>query len=228
MRRLVTLLAALLLAPFVALVTSCSAGGGQKATLPDGGQLLADSARAMRGVTTTHLTLDVQGNAPGVQIRSADGVLTRDGRAQGTAKVDMGRQITELQFKIIGGQLYISGLPGMPRQMPASTLSAYFDASSILNPDRGIAAVLASGQGATTEAREQVDGVDTYRAQAKFPAQPLGALVPGLGIASDKTSELWVATQGSRLVKLQLPTNNGTITAHFSDYDAPVQITPSP
>jgi hypothetical protein len=83
---------------------------------------------------------------------------------------------------------------------------------------------LASGTGPTTEAREQVDGVDTYRLQVKFPAQPLGSLVPQL--AQDKTSEIWVATQGSRLIKAQFPTTYGSATAHFSDFDAPVEITP--
>jgi lipoprotein LprG len=93
----------------------------------------------------------------------------------------------------------------------------------ILNPDRGIAAVLASGTGATTQAREQVNGVDTYRLQVKFPARPLGTLVPGL--AQDKTSEIWVAARGSRLVKGQFPTTYGMDTVQFSDFDAPVQIT---
>jgi lipoprotein LprG len=218
--RPVVLFASLILSLIVALVTSCS---GQKASLPAGATLLSDSAKAMRTVTTTHFLLDVQGNAPGVQLRSAEGQLTREGSAQGVAKVDEGAQLLELQFVIIGQDLYLRPPTGPVQKLPLSFAGAVYDPSVILNPDRGIAAVLASGTGATTQAREQVNGVDSYRLQVKFPAQPLGTLVPGL--AQDKTSEIWVAVQGSRLVKGQFPTTYGTDTVQFSDFDAPVQIT---
>ncbi|MGB8961493.1 MAG: LppX_LprAFG lipoprotein [Pseudonocardiaceae bacterium] len=215
--------AALIMWLIAALVTSCS-GSGQKAGLPAGATLLADSATAMRAVTTTHFVLNVEGNAPGVQLRSAEGDLTREGSAKGTAKVDEGAQLLELQFVIIGQDLYLRPPTGPVQKLPLSFAGGVYDPSVILNPDRGIAAALASGTGATTEAREQVNGVDTYRLQVKFPAQPLGTLVPAL--AQDKTSEIWVAVQGSRLVKAQFPTTYGTDTALFSDFDAPVQITP--
>lgn len=208
----------------IALVTSCETTQKQKATLPNGTALLADSAKAMRAVTTTHFAVNVQGNAPGVQLRSADGRLTREGSAQGTAKVDEGRQVLELQFVIIGQTLYLRPPTGPVQKLPLSFAGALYDPSPILNPDRGLAAALASGTGATTEAREQVDGVDSYRLRVQFPAQPLGTLVPGL--APDKTSEIWVAVQGSRLVKAQFPTTYGTVTVQFSDFDAPVEITP--
>ncbi|MGH3718548.1 MAG: LppX_LprAFG lipoprotein [Pseudonocardiaceae bacterium] len=221
--RLVTMLAALI----IALVTSCGGGGAtteQKVTLPDGAALLADSAKAMRAVRTTHFAVDVQGNTPGVQLRSAEGQLTREGSAKGTAKVDEGRQILELHFVVIGQTLYLRPPTGPVQKLPLSFAGAVYDPSAILNPDKGIAAGIASGTGATTEAREQVDGVDSYRLKVTFPAQPLGALVPGLDPA--KTSEIWVAAQGSQLVKAQVPTTYGTATVQFSDFDAPVTITP--
>ncbi|MBV9729515.1 MAG: LppX_LprAFG lipoprotein, partial [Pseudonocardiales bacterium] len=78
--RLVALFAVLI----IALVTSCTTTQEQKTTLPQGTALLADSAKAMRAVTTTHFAVNIQGNAPTVQLRSADGRLTREGSAQGT------------------------------------------------------------------------------------------------------------------------------------------------
>lgn len=221
--RLVTLLAALV----IALVTSCGSSGGQRsATLPDGATLLANSATAMRAVTTTHFTLTVQGNTSQVQVRSAEGELTREGSAKGTAKLDEGSQLLELPFVVIGQTLYLHLPTGPVQKLPAAALSTYFDPRPILDPDRGIASLLASGQGATTEAREQIDGVDSYRLTVNFPAQALKTLAPGLGLTSDKTSELWVATQGSRLIKAQFPTTYGMITVQLSDFDAPVTITP--
>ncbi|MBV9013555.1 MAG: LppX_LprAFG lipoprotein [Pseudonocardiales bacterium] len=224
-------LATVVIALIIALVTSCGGGGGQqaapahKATLPPGATLLADSAAAMRTVTTTHFAVNVAGNAPEVQLRSAEGQLTRDGSAQGTATVDEGRQTLEMKFAVIGGTVYLQPPTGPVQKLPASMLSAYLDPSAILDPNRGIAAVLASGQGATTQDREQLDGVDSYRLKVDFPAQPLGTLVPGLGLVPG-TSEVWVAAAGSRLIQAQFPTRYGTATVHFSDFDAPVQITP--
>jgi lipoprotein LprG len=217
--RLAASFAALIMSLIIGLVTAC----GQIANLPKGPTVLADSAKAMRTVNTTRFAFDVQGNAAGVQLRSAEGQLTREGSAKGTAKVDEGRQLLELQFTIIGQDLYLRPPTGPVQKLPLSFAGSVYDPSIILNPDRGIAAALASGKDATTQQREQVDGVDTYRVEVTFPAQPLGAMVPGL--ATDKPSEVWVAMQGSRLVKAQFPTTSGGITAHFSDYDAPAQIT---
>lgn len=215
---------AFIAALIIALVTSCSGSSGQTANLPNGAALLADSAKAMRGVTSTRFTLDVEGNAPGVQLRSAAGQLTRAGSAKGVAKVDEGAQLLELQFVIIGQDLYLRPPTGPVQKLPLSFAGTVYDPSVILNPDRGIAAALASGTGPTTATREQVDGVDTYQLQVKFPAQPLGSLVPQL--AQDKTSEIWVAAQGSRLIKAQFPTTYGSATVHFADFDVPVDITP--
>lgn len=219
--RLVAVPAALIVSLIIALVAACS---GQDATLPAGATVLADAAKAMRSVNTTRFALEVKGETPGVQLRSADGQLTRDGSAKGTAKVDEGRQLLELAFVIIGQDLYLTPPTGEVQKLPLSFAGAVYDPSIILNPDKGIAAVLASGTNASTEEREQVGGVDTYRLQVSFPAQPLGTLIPGL--AQDKTSDIWVAVQGARLIKATFPTTTGNITAQFSEYDAPAQITP--
>lgn len=222
--RLVGPFAALIMSLIIALVTACGGSIGQSAGLPQGATVLADAAKAMRGVNTTRFSFDVQGDTPGVQLRSAEGQLTREGSAKGTAKVDEGRQLLELGFVIIGQNLYLRPPTGPVQKLPLSFAGAVYDPSAILNPDKGIAAALASGKDATTEEREQVDGVDTYRLKVTFPAQPMGALAPGLAL--DKASEIWVAVQGSRLIKAQFPTTTGSVTAHFSEYDVPVQITP--
>lgn len=213
---------ALIMSLIIALVTAC-AGAGRTANLPQGATVLTDSATAMKSVNTMHFAFDVQGNTPGVQLRSAEGQLTREGSAKGTAKVDEGRQLLELQFTIIGQDLYLRPPTGPVQKLPLSFAGTVYDPSIILNPDRGIAAALASGKDATTQEREQVDGVDTYRVQTTFPAQPLGTMVPGL--ATDKPSDVWIAVQGSRLIKAQFPTTSGGVTAHFSEYDVPAQIT---
>jgi lipoprotein LprG len=223
--RLVALFAALIMSLIIALVTACSGGiGGQSAALPQGATVLTDAAKAMRTVNTTRFALEVKGETPGMQLRSASGQLTREGSAKGTAKVDEGRQLLELEFVILGQDLYLRPPTGGVQKLPLSFAGTVYDPSIILNPDKGIAAALASGKSATTKGRETVDGVNTYHLQVTFPVQPLGTLVPGL--AQDKTSDIWVAVQSSQLVKATFPTTTGSVTAHFSDYDAPAQITP--
>ena len=216
---------ALFAALVIAALTSCSAVEEQRLTLPDGTRLLADSATAMRTVTSTRFTIDIQGNVPEIRLRAADGQLTQEGSAKGTAKLSQGTQLVELQFVILGDTLYLRAPTGPVQKLPLSLAGAVYDPSVILNPDRGIVAVLASGREPSTEAREQVDGVDSYRLRVNFPAQPLNTLVPGP--PQDKTGQVWVAVQGSRLVQAQFPATDseGTITVRFSEYDVPVEIT---
>ena len=217
--RLLAMLAALV----IALITSCD--GGAEQALPDGTRLLADSAAAMRTVTSARFNVNTQGNVPEINLRSANGQLTREGSAKGTASLDRGGQIVELEFVILGDRLYLRPPTGPIQELPLSLAGAVYDPSVILNPDRGVAAVLASGTGATTEAREQISGVDTYRLRVNFPKQPLSTLVPGP--PQDKTGQIWIAVQGSRLVQAQFPATDpeGTITVRFSEYDVPVEVT---
>lgn len=217
--RLLALFAALI----IAALTSCSAVEEQDATLPDSARLLADSAAAMRTVTTTHITIDVQGDVPGVQLRSADGVLTREGSAKGTATMDFGEQILEVEFVSIGDKRYVRIPPSGFQPWP----SAEYDPAVILNPDRGIAAVLASGKEATTEGREQVGGVDSYRLQVNFPAEPLSGLLSNFipEPPQDRTGQVWIAVEGSRLMQAQFPAADGSVTVRFSEFDVPVEIT---
>ena len=216
--RLLALLAALV----IALITSCD--NGQGADLPDGARLLADSATAMRTVTSARFNVDVQGNAPEIPFQSAQGQLTREGSVKGTVNRNQGGQIVELEVVVVDEQLYLRGATGPFLKLPASNLSGIYDPRLILDPDRGIAAVLASATDASTEAREQAAGVDSYRVEANFPAQPLGALLPGPQ-DEPKTGTVWIAAQDFRLVQARFPASDGTITVRFSEYDAPAEIT---
>ncbi|HEU0128108.1 MAG TPA: LppX_LprAFG lipoprotein [Pseudonocardiaceae bacterium] len=216
--RLLALLAALV----IALITSCDSGQG--ADLPDGARLLADSATAMRTVTSARFNVDVQGNAPEIPFQSAQGQLTRQGSVKGTVNRNQGGQIVELEVVVVDEQLYLRGATGPFLKLPASNLSGIYDPRLILDPDRGIAAVLASATDASTEAREQAAGVDSYRVEANFPAQPLGALLPGPQ-DEPKTGTVWIAAQDFRLVQARFPASDGTITVRFSEYDAPAEIT---
>jgi lipoprotein LprG len=219
--RLLALLAALI----TGLVTSCGGGGGGGTNAPpqpDGAELLAKSAAAMREVTSVRFGIDVDGvlTIAGVQVKSATGQLTNKGSAKGNATADMGRQLYELTFVIIGKDLYLRGPTGGFSKLSAASLSAF---TVLLNPDRGIAGVLASGAAAENEGREQVGGVDSYRVKASFSGQSLVKLLPGP--TEDVTGEVWIAADDSRVVQAVFPIDDGNVTFRFSDFIAPADIT---
>lgn len=222
--RLLALLAALL----TALLTSCGSdaeqpGDSAQPTVPDGAELLTDSSEAMSTVSSTRVTIDTQGEL-GIPIQAAQGQLSRDGSAKGTATTRQLGQVVDLDFVIVDNVLYVRGPTGGFQKLSVSA-GVVYDPSVILDPDRGIASVLASGTEATTEAREDIDGVDSYRVRATFPGQALGALVPGFN--QDSNAQVWIAEENSRLVQARFPAPNGAvITLRFSDYDAPTDITP--
>ncbi len=131
-------------------------------------------------------------------------------------------KLVEQDFVITGGTLYLRDPAGKYQKLPSSLGGVAYDPATILNPDRGVAAVLASAKDATTEAREQLAGVDSYRVKATFPRESLSTLVPG--VTEDTTGTVWIATQGSRLAEAQFRMGEGLISVQFSDYDAPVTI----
>ena len=219
--RLLALLAALI----TGFVTSCGgSGSGDTNTppLPEGADLLAKSAAAMRGVTSVRFGIDVEGvlTIAGVQVKSATGQLTREGSAKGNATADLGRQLYELAFVIIGKDLYLRGPTGGFSKLSADSLSAF---TVLLNPDRGMAGVLASGAAAETEGREQVGGVDSYRVKASFSGRSLARLLPGP--TEDVTGQVWIAADDFRVVQAVFPIDDGNVTFRFSDFNAPADIT---
>ena len=219
-------LAVALFAAFtLALISACgsSSTSQQRESLPDGNRLLADSAAAMRSVNTIHFTLTAQGDTPGISLRYADGQLTQQGSAKGVARMQQGERVVQQEFVITGDTLYLRDpASGNYQKLPASMTGATYNPSVILNPNQGIAAVLASGKDATTKAHEKIAGVDTYRVEATFPRESLSKLLPG--ISGDTPGTLWIATQDARLVDAQFRVGGGLVTVHFSDYNAPVTI----
>ena len=225
MRRLRVRATLLLLAAVTAVAAACT-GPGSGEQLPEGRQLLRQSSQAMAQVSSARFAVDVQGTVEGTSLTHAEGQLTRDGDAQGTALLALGRQTTEIRFVIVDRVLYLQGPTGGFRQLPVEAATTVYDPSVVLDPQRGIPALLNSATAARTEAREEVNGVDAYRVSATLPGDRLSVLVPGA--TQSLTGQLWIAVKGSRLVQARFPLPGGTTTVRLSEFDAPVQITPPP
>lgn len=218
---------ALLLVLLGAVVAGCGGGddGEPDGAAPDGGgtdpaALLARSADAMREVSTTAFTLQTEGDVAVVPVQAAEGSLTRDGAAQGTATTTQLGTTLELRFVVVGGSLYLEGPTGGYQQLPAGSL---YDPSVILDGERGIPALLEAGTEPALEGTEEVDGVGTQRVRARFPGALLSALVPGL--TTDTVGQVWITTDDDRTVRVRFPAAGGTVTVGLSDFDAPVDIT---
>jgi lipoprotein LprG len=222
-----------LVVALLALLAVAATGCGSKkhtpaGSLPPAAQLLTESGNAMRDVQTVHVTIDAQGSLNGLTLHHADGKLTKDGKAQGTATADQLGQTIEFQFVIIGTDLYLKGPTGGFQKLPLALASTVYDPTAILDPGRGVVKLLSNTRDARTEAKEKVDGHDAYRVAFTPTGDALGSLIPGFGTGA--TAKVWIAADSKRLLKATFskPATSSdkgtTATILFTEYDAPVTI----
>lgn len=220
------------LALTVALGLALSACSGSNSTPPpdrptDPAAILAASSTAMAGVDTAHFTLAVDGTIQGVTISKADGDLTRGGDAKGTATISQFGQLVEAQFVLKDGRLFIKGPTGGFVEVPASATGSLYDPSAILDPQRGVAAVLAKASGPTLASSDDSASVVT----ATVPQAVAAALVPGL--QSDVQGTFTVAASENTLTSARFDVTDqsltggrpASVTVDLSDLNAPVDVT---
>jgi lipoprotein LprG len=192
------------------------------ASLPAGDTLVKDSATAMREIKTAQFLITADGEVAGLSLRRAEGTLTKEGSAKGTAQVDQAGAAVELEFVIVGDKIYLKGPTGGYQTLPLTLAATVYDPSAILDPDRGIAKVLGSATGATTEASEPVDGKDAWRVAVTTTGADLAGLIPG--VTGSIPAKLWIADADKRLLKAAFTLSGGTATVTFKEFDAPVTI----
>lgn len=209
-------------------VAGCSGKDGPAADLPAGGELVSGSVEAMGALRSAQFEIAASGSVAGVPLRKATGVITSSGEAEGSVQIDQSGPTAELSFVVKGQTLYVKAVTGGWQKVPLALASTVYDPSKILGPDGGVSQVLKAATGAKTQARESVAGVDTYRVAATFSGAAVSKLVPGIG--ADVPGQLWIGADRRLLYqgKFTVPAEGGgrtaTITAKFSDFDAPVTI----
>ncbi len=205
-----------------------SGAGAATGDLPAGDALVKDSAVTMRDVRTAKFKITADGTVAGLALKSAEGTLTREGSAQGTAQINESGLDVELSFVIVGDKIYLKGPTGGYQTLPLALAASVYDPSAILDPDRGIAKVLSTAIGARTEASDPVDGKPAWRVAVNADAGDLSAIIPG--VTGTVPGKVWISTADKRLLKaaFTLPDSGGakggTVTVTFTDYDAPVSI----
>ncbi|MEV0711610.1 LppX_LprAFG lipoprotein [Nocardia aurea] len=183
----------------VAVLAGVSACGDGSGGLPDPEFLLRGATAAAGSVTSAHVEMTTSDAIPGLAARalSAD-VRARKGSEPGASvgTVDVGGM--RFDFAEQDERLFSKSSDG--KYVPAQQLSgggALPKPSTLLDPDRGLAAMLANLSNVRTEAREEFDGVQAFRVTGDVPRADAAVWLPS--IQGDARLAIWFATAGRHL-----------------------------
>ena len=208
-------------------LTACSKSE-DTTDLPDGSTLVSESANAMKSVNSTHILIEVDGAIGSLPIKRAEGDLERDGDAKGNIQLVQLGTLIQLDFVFLGNDVYLKFPTGGWQKSSGGSALIPYDPSAILDPDRGVAKLLATATNARTEGSESVNGRDSYRVAVTFDNTAASTLVPG--VPAGVTGQVWLDKQTKHLLKavVRAPASGGnpeaTITEHLTAIDTPVTI----
>ena len=198
--------------------------------LPDGKQLLTESADALDGTDTVAFDLRVEGDRPSnFQITEANGTITREGGVSATAKVLQAGTLVEYEYIVADNVPYLKGPTGGFRQVPEAIYSRIFDPTGLLSGERSLPNALRKVEQATTEDEEEIDGIDTYRVKGDLdPTEVEGLSLLASGVEGEAT--VWVNKDTKEMVRARVPfTISGedgetVVTVTLSRFNEPADI----
>jgi lipoprotein LprG len=199
------------------------------ASLPDGATLVSESATAMKAVNTAHIVIDVDGAIGTLPLKRAEGDLKRNGDAKGSLQLLQLGALIPADFVVLGSDVYLKLSTGGWQKYGSGTTAFIYDPSAILDPDRGVAKLLATASNAKTEGSESVDGKDAWRVAVDLDNTAASALVPG--VPPGAKGKVWLDKQSKHLLKAVVTTAASgatpaaTMTVTLTNIDAPVTIT---
>lgn len=225
--RLLAIFAALVAT--IALIAGCSSKSQDPTkALPDAATLLKQSSDTTKSESSVHLKLAVQGTIKDLPIESLDGDLTNTPAvaAQGTANiVFLGQRLEGVGFVVADGNLFAALTKGSFQDLgPAADI---YDVSAILNPDTGLANVLANFSSPKADGRENLNSVDTVRVTGTVSADAVNKIAPQLGASGPVPATAWIREDGNHeLVQAKLePTPGNSLTMTCSDWGKSVTVT---
>ncbi len=228
-RPVLSVFAALAIA--AALVGGCSSSSKKSsAPLPDAATLVKQSSQTTKNVKSAHLVVSVSGKIKGLAVKTLTGDLTTSPAtaAKGDAKITVSGSDVDALFVVDNGTLYAALTAGKWDDFgPAANI---YDPSLILNPDTGVANLLANVTNLKSDARETINGQDTVKITGTAPVDAVNGLVPQLNATQPLPATVWVQENGDhQLVQAQLVQSAGnSIQMTVSNWNAPVQVTKPP
>jgi lipoprotein LprG len=223
---LISLFAAL--ATALILTSGCSSGSGSNAPLPDAATLLKESSATTKGQQSVHLVITTTGDIKELPIQQLTGDLTNTPAVAASGKVDitaLGTKLEGVGFVVADGTLYGALTPNDWTNFgPAADI---YDVSAILNPDKGLANVLANFTDPKAVDHENVGGVDTVKVTGSVSADAVNAIAPQLKVTGPIPGTAWISPDGDhKLIQAKLePTSSTNIQLTMSDWGKPVTVT---
>jgi len=223
-RRIIAILATLLAAAL--LVSGCSTKSAEP--LPDAAGLLQQSIATTRALKSAHLEIVVNGKVDGLPIKKLSGDLTNVPAVAltGSATILMGGNDLDVQgLVVLDGTLYATLTPNNWLDLgPAADI---YDASVILNPDTGLANMLANITDAKAQGFETIGGVQTVKITGTVAAAAVNELIPPLRAGGPLPATAWIEKDApNQLVQAQVdPSEGNSVLLTLSEWDKPVTVT---
>lgn len=225
-RRLFTVLAALSIA--TALIAGCSSGAKQSgAPLPDATTLVKQSSDVTKNLKSAHLVLSVIGKVPGLPIKTLTGDLTNSPAtaASGNVQLTLGGSDVDANFVVVDGELYATLTPN--KWSDFGKAADIYDVSAILNPDTGVANLLANFADAKAEGRDTINGENTIRISGNVPADAVNKIASQLNATKATPTTVWIQETGDhQLAQVKMDKSSGnSVQMTLSNWNQPVQVT---
>lgn len=212
----------------VALIAGCSSSSEKASeSLPDAATLLKDSNTATRALKSVYLDLSVEGEIKDLPIKTLTGDLTNAPAvaAQGNAKLLFQGADVDANFVVIDATLYVA-LSG-DSYIDLGPAADVYDIAAILNPDTGLANVLANFSDPKSDSTETINGVETVKVTGQVSADAVNKIAPPIAATGPIPGTAWIEKDGDhKLVQAKLePAAGSSVQMTLSDWDKPVTIT---
>lgn len=197
----------------------------------DAAMLLKQATDAMRKVTGMHVRLAVTGDVPNLRVTKLEGDISNTPQtvATGSATLLVGNKSEDAKFVYVDGHLYSDlGQPGTYTDFGNG--ASIYNVSVLLDPNKGLANLLANLKDASVAGSQQADGVATTKITGNSSADDIATLAGSRLTSEDvKTvpTTVWIASDGSsHLVQIQIaPTKDTSVTLTMSDWGKQVTAT---
>ncbi|GAB3130946.1 LppX_LprAFG lipoprotein [Tsukamurella serpentis] len=218
---------AVVLLTALGLVAGCSSSSApaDDRPLPDAKAVVDASSASARALRDVRLDLSVDGTVPNLPVKSVGAYLTKDPKTGGQGDADVIYQGSAIKAKFIvtGGDLWVQLAPGQPYNRTGPAADVY-DASAILDPEKGIAKLISSVREPKVEGREQIGGTATVRLSGTIPGAALAGIVPKATLG-DRPVTFWVQDEApNNLVRVHVGFDSGTLSVTLSDWGKKVPL----
>lgn len=210
---------------------SSQSGPTSSIASPDAASLLAQAIQSTRQLTSVHVVQTVTGKYPGTPIKSMTGDLTTTPRSAGSGRevITFAGSDLDTEFVVIDGVLYSTALsPGQWSDLGAA--SDIYDPTLLLNPDRGLANILANISDPKAAGQEMINGAQTVKITGQASADAVDKFFPATAATASVPTTVWIRQDGAReLAQLVLePSPGNRLQMTMSNWNVPVTVQKPP